>query len=123
MSLGLNLVSIAIQVIVGIIVLAPVLWIAGRLLVGAQKAKFTDAVLIVALGVLLGAAMGSIFSGFIGALVSLVIWLGLVKHFFDCGWGMALLIAVVALVVFVILAFILTIVGILALGAILGGLL
>lgn len=123
MSLGLNLVSIAIQVIVGIIVLAPVLWIAGRLLVGAQKAKFTDAVLIVALGVLLGAAMGSIFSGFIGALVSLVIWLGLVKHFFDCGWGMALLIAVVALVVFVILAFILTILGILALGAILGGLL
>ncbi len=48
-----NLDAFVVQLIVSIIVLAPVLWIAGRLLVGKEKAKGTDAVWIVVLGVVI----------------------------------------------------------------------
>jgi hypothetical protein len=46
-----NLDAFVVQLIVSIIVIAPVLWIAGRLLVGKEKAKGTDAIWIVVLGV------------------------------------------------------------------------
>ena len=39
-----------IQIVVNIVILAPVLWIAGRLFVGKDKAKFMDALWIVVLG-------------------------------------------------------------------------
>ena len=41
---GIDLVGLLVQIVVGIIVLAPVLWLAGRALVGKEKAKFLDAV-------------------------------------------------------------------------------
>ena len=47
----INLDALVVQLIVSIIVIAPVLWIAGRLLVGKEKAKGTDAIWIVVLGV------------------------------------------------------------------------
>lgn len=122
MAMGFDLVGIVIQIIVGIIFVAPVLWLVGRALVGAQKAKFTDAIWIVALGIILGAVIGALLGGLLGGLVSLVVWLGLIKHFFDCGWLKALLIAIVAVVVFFIIAFVLAVLGILALGAMFGGL-
>ena len=39
----LNLLAILASLVVNIIVLSPVLWVAGRVLVGKDKAKFTDA--------------------------------------------------------------------------------
>ena len=105
-----------IQIVVSVVVLAPSLWIAGRMLAGKDKAKFLDAVGIVALGVIIGAAFNYIvnwlgwtdfFMSWIGALIMFIIWLGLVKHFFDCGWLKALAISVVAVIVYIILAFIL----------------
>jgi hypothetical protein len=122
MAMGFDLVGIVIQIIVGIILVAPVLWLVGRALVGGQKAKFTDAIWIVALGIILGAVIGALLGGLLGGLVSLVVWLGMIKHFFDCGWLKALLIAIVAVVVFFIIAFVLAVLGILALGAMFGGL-
>jgi hypothetical protein len=41
-NLDSAIVNLIIQIIVNIVVLAPVLWIAGRLLVGKGKAKFMD---------------------------------------------------------------------------------
>ncbi|HIJ08368.1 TPA: hypothetical protein HA274_03360 [Candidatus Bathyarchaeota archaeon] len=109
-------VGFLIQIVVSVVVLAPSLWIAGRMLAGKDKAKFLDAVGIVALGVIIGAAFNYIvnwlgwtdfFMSWIGALIMFIIWLGLVKHFFDCGWLKALAISVVAVIVYIILAFIL----------------
>ena len=45
----MNLTVLLVQVIVGVIVVAPVLWLAGRALVGKQKSKFGHAVWIVVL--------------------------------------------------------------------------
>ena len=114
----MDFISLLIQIIVGVIVLAPVLWISGRLLAGKDKAKFTDAIWIVVLGVVIGAIAGALIGGLISAVIMFVVWLALIKHFFDCGWLKAFLIAVVAVIVFMVIVAILAIIGIgiLALG-------
>jgi uncharacterized membrane protein YqhA len=40
-----------------------------------------------------------------------IIWLGLIKRFFDCGWLKALLIAIVAIIIFIIIAAVLLMLG------------
>ncbi|MEM0313291.1 MAG: hypothetical protein QXQ41_01925 [Candidatus Bathyarchaeia archaeon] len=97
---------------------APVLWISGRWLVGRDKAKFTDAVWIVILGVIIGAAVNFLVGGLIAAAAMLIIWLALIKHFFDCGWLKALIIAIVAVIIFIVIVAVLALIGIgiLALG-------
>jgi hypothetical protein len=107
----LDLVGLLIQVVVNAIVLTPVLWIAGRLLVGGNKARFIDALWIVILGTVIGAIIGIIVSGILSAIVVLIIWLALIKKFFDCGWLKAFIISIVAVVVFIILMIILAILG------------
>ena len=108
----MDLMSILIQIIVGVIVLAPLLWIAGRLLAGKDKAKFTDAIWIVVLGVVIGAVVGAFVGGLIAAVIMFIAWLALIKHFFDCGWLKAFLIAVVAVIIFVVILAILAVIGI-----------
>jgi hypothetical protein len=103
--------STLISVVVGIIVMAPVLWIAGRLLVGASKAKFTDAIVIVVLGSVVGAVISAVLSGFIGALVQIVVYLFLIKKYYECSWLKALAVAVVTVVIFAIVALILGVLG------------
>lgn len=108
----MDLYALLIQIVVGVIVLAPVLWIAGRLLAGRDKAKFTDALWIVVLGTVIGAVVGAYVGGLIAAVIMFIVWLGLIKHFFDCGWLKAFAIAVVAVIIYVIIAFILALIGI-----------
>ena len=109
--LAFDLVSFVVQLVVGTIILAPVLWLAGRALVGKDKAKFTDAVWIVVLGIIVGTVFGVLNLGLVGLVVQLILWLYLVKHFFDCGWLMAFVIAIVAVVIFAVIAVILGIIG------------
>jgi hypothetical protein len=101
-----------ISIVVGIIIVAPILWLVGRALVGKQKAKFTDAIWIVVLGIVIGAIVGALVGGIIAAVIMFIIWLALIKHFFDCGWLMAFAIAVVAVIIFVVIVFILALIGI-----------
>jgi hypothetical protein len=104
--------SLLIQIVVNVIVLAPILWLSGRALVGKDKAKFTDAVWIVVLGVILGAIVNFFISGLIAAVIMFIVWLALIKHFFDCGWLKAFIIAVLAVIIFIIIVAILAIIGI-----------
>ena len=110
--MALNLDTLLIQVVVNIIVMAPVLWLAGRALVGAQKAKFVDAIWIVVLGTVISAVFNALFSGIIASIILFIILLGLVKHFFDCGWLKAFAIAVLAVIIFVVIIAILAAIGI-----------
>jgi len=115
LGLVFNPIGLAVNVIVGVIVVSPVLWLAGRAMAGKEKAKFTDAVWIVALGIIIGSMLGVFVHGLLGFVASLILWLGLIRHFFDTGWLKALVIAVVALVVFAIIAAVLTFMGLLVL--------
>jgi hypothetical protein len=119
----IDLIALAISIIVRIIVLSPILWIAGRALAGA-KAKFTDAIWIVVLGTIIGTAFEALFGGisFVLSLLSsilvFIIWLGLVKHFFDTGWLKALAVVILVVIIYVIIAIILAFIG---LAIIIGG--
>jgi hypothetical protein len=110
--LDINLDVLLIQVVVNIIILSPVLWLAGRALVGGEKAKFVDAVWIVVLGTLISTVFNHFFSGVIASIILFIILLGLVKHFFDCGWWKALAIAILAVIFFVVIIELLALVGI-----------
>ena len=102
-----------IDLVIKIIVLSPAFWLAGRALAEKGKAKFLDAVWIVILGTLIG----GIFSyfeiiGIIAWIIQLIIWLGLVKHFFDTDWIRAFVISVLAVIIIIVVGFILGLVGI-----------
>jgi hypothetical protein len=118
-ELAINLDTLILQIIVNTIIIGPVLWISGRALVGKEKAKFTDGLWIAALGTIIGAIFGYFFTGLVASIIMLVIWLALIKRFFDCGWLKALLIAIVAIIVFVIIGFILVLLGLAAISAML----
>ena len=102
-----------IELVIKIIVLAPAFWLAGRALAGKEKAVFIDAIWIVILGTLIG----GIFSyfeiiGLIALIIQLIVWLGLVKHFFDTDWIKAFVISVLAIIILAVVGFILGFVGI-----------
>ncbi len=106
-----NLDALVISLVIRIIVLSPVLWLAGRLLVGGEKAKFTDAILIVVLGSLIGGIFEYFFSGIIATIIVLFIWLALVKYFFDCGWLKAFAISIIAIAFLVVIVILLGLLG------------
>ncbi|MEN2974191.1 MAG: hypothetical protein ABDH32_01275 [Candidatus Caldarchaeales archaeon] len=108
----MGLLDVIVQIIVGFIVVAPILWVSGRMLVGKEKAKFTDALWIVFLGVVIGAIINYFLSGLIATIIVIIVWLALIKHFFDCGWLKAFAIAIIATIIFVVIAIILTFLGI-----------
>jgi hypothetical protein len=116
----MDIVGLLISIVVSVIIVAPILWLVGRALVGKEKAKFTDAIWIVVLGVVIGAIVGAFVGGIVAAIIMFVIWLALITHFFDCGWLMAFAIAVVAVIIFVIIVAILALVGIAVIGLGLG---
>jgi hypothetical protein len=116
--LAINLDAAVIHIIINTLIIGPVLWLAGRALVGGRKAKFTDGLWIAALGTVIGEVIGHFFQqGVLISIILVIIWLGLIKHFFDCGWLKALVIAIVAIIVFIIIAVVLALLGLLALAA------
>lgn len=79
---------------------------------GKQNAKFTDALWIVLIGSVVfyffNFALADLLSGFaviISYIVLLIIWLALVKHFFDCSWLKALAISIIAVIIAVVILF------------------
>jgi hypothetical protein len=105
--------SLVIQIVVAAIILAPVLWMVGKWFVGKNKAKFTDALWIGVLGVLIGAVIGFLLPGWgsiLGTLIMIVVWILLISHFFDCGWIKALVIAVIAGIIYLIITLILSLI-------------
>ena len=100
-----------IQIIAGVIIISPILWLVGRSMVGGAKARFTDAIWIVVLGVIINTVLGAFIHGVLGFIVTLIVWVGLIKHFFDASWGKAILIGILAIIVLVIVAFLLSLLG------------
>lgn len=113
--MAINLDQAVLHVIINTVIIGPVLWLAGRTLVGKAKAKFTDGLWIAALGTVIGEVLSYFFvPGIIVSIIMVIIWLGVIKHFFDCGWLKALLIAIVAIIIFIIIAAVLLLIGFVA---------
>lgn len=97
----MSILGLLLRIIVATIVTAPSLWIAGRMIVGPRKAKFSDAFWIVALGIVVESLVGTVVRSYFAPLVQLVLWLYLVRHYFETGWGSAFVISILASVVFI----------------------
>ncbi|MCW4052199.1 MAG: hypothetical protein NWE78_03180 [Candidatus Bathyarchaeota archaeon] len=106
----MDLVAILINIVVSTLIVAPFLWISGRSLAGKDKAKFLDAIWIVLLGTVINAAVTTFVPGLVALVIVFIVWLGLIKHFFDCGWIMAFAIALVAVIIAAVVLFILGII-------------
>lgn len=109
--MAINLDVVVIQIVASIIIISPILWLSGRAVVGREKARFLDAIWIVILGTVIGGIFGFFFTGIIAAIIQLLIWIFLVKHFFDTGWLTALGISILAVVIFAVIAVLLALVG------------
>src|SRR3989304_3851 len=110
-----DLTSMIIQIIAGVIIVSPILWLVGRSMVSKGKAKFTDAIWIVVLGTIINVVLGAFVHGALGFIVTLIVWIALIKHFFDAGWGKAILIGIIAIIVLFVVAFVLVLLGVAAL--------
>jgi hypothetical protein len=98
-----NLVFGIVLFFVELLVLAVVLYIAGRIVVGGKRALFSDAFIIA----LLGTILSSIFMVFIpysllALLLSIFVWLLLIKRLYETGWLGAIAVGILAIIVFVV---------------------
>lgn len=109
--MAFNLDALLINIIVSTIVVSPALWLSGRIVVGKEKAKFKDAVITVVIGTIVGGVFGALISGIIAAFIQLIIWLALVRQYFECGWGAALGISILAVIIFGVVAVALGLIG------------
>jgi hypothetical protein len=110
-NLDTLLVNLVIHIIVNIIFLSQVLWISGRLLAGKEKEVY-------------GRTLDSdsrnrhrpgfrlLLLADNPSIIVLIIWLALVKHFSDCRWLKALAISIAAVLIFIAIAVVLTLIGI-----------
>jgi len=111
-----SITAMVVEIIVGVIILAPVLWLVGRAIVG-KTASLMHAIWIVVLGVIINTILGAFVHGLLGLLVTLVVWVVLIKQFFETGWGKAAIVGIVAIIVLAIIAVVLAAIGF---GAIVG---
>ncbi len=97
----------------GIIITAPSLWFSGKTIVGEDKAKFSDALMIVTLGIIVKIILENAFiEGIIISIIQLIIWLYLVRRYFETDWGKALAISIISVLVSIAITFVLAILGI-----------
>jgi hypothetical protein len=85
------LIALVIQVVLQI----PVLWIVGRMLTSSQNAKFTDAIVIVILSNIANIIVGMFLTDIIAAVIQIVVYLFLIKKYYECDWGKAILVAII----------------------------
>ena len=102
-----------ISFIINLIVMTIVFYVAGVIVVGKRRALFSDAFVISLLGTVVGNICVLFFPPVIGLILSFLIWLLLIRRYYETGWLGALAVAVLAViisvVIFVILAFLLAI--------------
>ncbi len=99
-----------INFIVNLLVLTVVFYIAGAIVVGRERARFGDAFVISLLGTIVNAICLLFFPPLIGLILSLVIWLLLIRHYYETGLLGALGVGILALVVSVAILFVIDII-------------
>jgi len=93
--------------VLGLIILTVVFYIAGRIVVGKKRALFSDAFVISLLGTIVMNICLNLFGLLVGAILSLIVWLLLVRHYYETGWLGAIAVGIMAVVVSVVILVIL----------------
>lgn len=97
---GLTLIFALVWFFVSLLVLAVVLYLAGLIVVGRKRALFSDAFIIS----LLGTVLTTLFVIFIPyplitLILSLFVWLVLIKRLFETGWLGAIAVGILAIII------------------------
>lgn len=94
--------------IVNLIVLTVVFYVAGIVVVGKKRARFGDAFVISLFGTLAGTILNLFIPQYgVGTILSLIVWLLLIRRYYETGWLGALAVAILAVIVMVALGFLL----------------
>jgi len=104
-----DLLFAVISFIINLIVMTIVFYVAGVIVVGKRRALFSDAFVISLLGTVVGNICLLFFPPLIGLILSLLIWLLLIRHYYETGWLGALAVAILAVIVYVVVLVILAI--------------
>jgi hypothetical protein len=96
---------------VNLFVLAVVIYLAGLVVVGGKRARFSDAFIIS----LLGTVLSTLFFLFIpysliALLLSIFVWLLLIKRLYETGWLGAIAVGILAIVMFLVVTIILALI-------------
>lgn len=105
---GIRLVFVLVLFLVDLLVLAFVLYLAGSIVVGKKRTLWTDAFVIS----LLGTVLSTLFLMFvpyplIPLVLSIVVWLLLIRRLYETGWLGSIAVAVLAVVIYLAVAVIL----------------
>ena len=113
-----------IRFIVNLIVLTIVFYVAGVIVVGKKRALLSDAFIIALLGIVITTFFMAFLPGQViftfdshklrfglglGLLISFIVYLLLIRHYYETSWLGALAVAILAVITFVVLAFILAV--------------
>lgn len=87
--------------VASLLVLTVVLYLAGLIVVGGKRARFSDALIIA----LIGAVLSTLFFMFIpypliALVLSIVTWLLLIKSLYETGWLGALAVGILAIIIY-----------------------
>lgn len=99
-----------ISFVVSLLVLTVVFYIAGAVVVGRQRALLSDAFVISLLGTVVNSICLVFFHPFVGLILSLIIWLLLIRRYYETGWLGALAVGILAVIVSVVVLVILSII-------------
>lgn len=88
--------------VVSLFIMTIVFYIAGRIVVGGKRALFSDAFIISFLGSILSTACVLFLPWkIIGVILAFVLWLSLIRRFYETGWLGAIAVAIMAVIVYV----------------------
>jgi hypothetical protein len=90
-----------ISFIINLVVMTIVFYVAGAIVVGKRRALFSDALVISLLGTVVG-NICSLFFPVIGWILSLIVWLLLIRRYYETGWLGALAVAILAVIIYVV---------------------
>jgi hypothetical protein len=86
-------------------VMACFLYVAGLIVVGGKRARFTDAFLISLLGTVLSMIFVMFIPyPFIPLILNIFVWLLLIKRFYETGWLGAIAVGLLAMIIFLVVA-------------------
>ena len=108
-SLQVDLIFAVISFIINLIVMTFVFYVAGVIVVGKRRALFSDALVISLLGTVVGNICLLFFPPLIGLILSFLIWLLLIRHYYETGWFGALAVAFLAVITYVVVLVILAV--------------
>ncbi|MEA2090195.1 MAG: hypothetical protein U9O89_05500 [Thermoproteota archaeon] len=93
-----------VRFILELLAITTVFYIGGRIVVGKKRALFSDALIISFLGVIVSTVCVLFLPWIIGVVLAFVLWLALIRHYYETGWLGALAVVVMAVIVYVIIS-------------------